>query len=61
MGPIRNPHWEQKRTEGYVIVFNAVRATKIHFYVTFAEIQIALKIKKLTIFQKKKMRIKHVL
>ena len=20
MGPIRNPHWEQKRTEGYVIV-----------------------------------------
>ena len=22
MGPIRNPHWEQKRTEGYVIVSN---------------------------------------
>jgi hypothetical protein len=20
MGPIRNPRWEQKRTEGYVIV-----------------------------------------
>jgi hypothetical protein len=23
MGPIRNPRWEQKRTEGYVIVSNA--------------------------------------
>jgi hypothetical protein len=22
MGPIRNPRWEQKRTEGYVIVSN---------------------------------------
>ena len=22
MGPIRNPLWEQKRTEGYVIVFS---------------------------------------
>jgi hypothetical protein len=24
MGPIRNPRWEQKRTEGYVIVSNLV-------------------------------------
>jgi hypothetical protein len=26
MGPIRNPRWEQKRTEGYVIVSMWVRA-----------------------------------
>jgi hypothetical protein len=46
----------------FVQIFTcAVRATKIHFYVTFAEIQVALKRKKLTVFQKKKMRIKHVL
>ena len=24
MGPIRNPRWEQKRTEGYVIVSSFV-------------------------------------
>jgi hypothetical protein len=25
MGPIRNPRWEQKRTEGYVIVSSVWR------------------------------------
>ena len=28
MGPIRNPRWEQKRTEGYVIVPNMTGATR---------------------------------
>ena len=54
MGPIHNPPWEPKRTEGYVIVSNVIRATKIHFYVTFAEIQIALKRKKLTVYFKRR-------
>ena len=29
MGPIRNSRWEQKRTEGYVIVYNIRRATHV--------------------------------
>ena len=29
MGPIRNCRWEQKRTEGYVIVYNIRRATHV--------------------------------
>ena len=29
MGPIRNPRWEQKRTEGYVIV--STNIITIHF------------------------------
>jgi hypothetical protein len=28
MGPIRNPRWEQKRTEGYVIVSNMQQDNK---------------------------------
>ena len=29
MGPIRNPRWEQKRTEGYVIVSNFPHVNKM--------------------------------
>ena len=39
----------------FVQIFTcAVRATKIHFYVTFAEIQIALERKKLTVYFKRR-------
>ena len=33
MGPIRNPRWEQKRTEGYVIVF-MIWQSKIEYIAT---------------------------
>jgi hypothetical protein len=32
MGPIRNPRWEQKRTEGYVIVSNHVGPNTVCVY-----------------------------
>jgi hypothetical protein len=43
MGPIRNPRWEQKRTEGYVIVSTGPheeKKTKFTFYIVLSLINL---------------------
>ena len=37
MGPIRNPRWEQKRTEGYVIVSRMFAHQDLVFNIVFGE------------------------